>query len=81
LDFDGTQITLTYSKYSNRGNLAVYIDDNPTPIATINQYGATRVWLAEWTSGDLGAGPHTLKLVHAGPSGTVVDVDAIEVMP
>ena len=28
--------------------------------------------------GDLGAGPHTVKLVHAGPSGKTVDIDAIE---
>jgi hypothetical protein len=76
---DGSQITLTYSKYSNRGNLAVYIDDNPTPLTTINEYNATRVWQASWTSGNLGAGPHTIKLVHA--SGATVDIDAIEVFP
>ncbi len=75
--FEGSQITLTYSKYSNRGNLEVYVDD--VLVDTINQYNATRVWLAEWTSGDLGAGVHTVKFVHAGPSGTFVDIDAIDV--
>ncbi|MGE5774654.1 MAG: hypothetical protein ACM33V_00445, partial [Chloroflexota bacterium] len=71
----GRQITLTYSKYSNRGKLEVYIDGAPAPVATIDQYSSTRVWQSEWTSGDLGAGPHTVRLVHA--SGAQVDVDAL----
>ncbi|MBN2117342.1 MAG: M4 family metallopeptidase, partial [Anaerolineales bacterium] len=75
--FTGSQITVTYSKYSNRGELEVYIDSNPTPVATINQYSATRIWQASWTSGDLEMGPHTVRLVHA--SGAVVDIDAIEI--
>src|SRR5512138_367856 len=77
LTFTGSQIQLWYSEYNNRGKLKVYLDDDPTPIATIDQYNATRVWQASWTSGDLGAGKHTLKLVHA--SGGQVDIDAVEV--
>ncbi|MBN2115730.1 MAG: hypothetical protein JW730_04125 [Anaerolineales bacterium] len=77
-DFTGSRITIIYSENSNRGDLEVYIDGNPTPVATINQYNATRVWQASWTSGDLGPGPHTVRLVHA--AGATVDIDAIEVL-
>ncbi|MGE5776762.1 MAG: hypothetical protein ACM33V_11100, partial [Chloroflexota bacterium] len=79
--FEGSQIILTYSKYSNRGNLEVYIDGDPTPVATINQHNATRVWQATWTSDDLGAGTHQVRLVHAGPDGSTVDIDAITIQP
>ncbi|HMB21466.1 MAG TPA: hypothetical protein VKP08_01480, partial [Anaerolineales bacterium] len=77
IPIEGSQITLTYSKYSNRGTLAVYIDDSPDPVVTINQYNATRIWQASWTSGNLGAGEHMIRLVHTG--GAQVDVDALEV--
>ncbi|MGE5774931.1 MAG: choice-of-anchor Q domain-containing protein [Chloroflexota bacterium] len=77
--FTGSQITLLYSKYSNRGNLEVYVDG--VLVDTIDQYNATRIWQASWTSGDLGTGVHTVRLVHAGPTGTQVDVDAITVLP
>ncbi|HMB24756.1 MAG TPA: multicopper oxidase domain-containing protein, partial [Anaerolineales bacterium] len=73
--FNGSQLVVTYSKYSNRGNLDVYIDN--VLVGTINQYNATRVWQATWTSGNLGLGQHTLKLVHA--SGSTVDIDALDV--
>ena len=75
--FEGSQIILTYSRYSNRGNLEVYVDD--VLVDTINQYNAMRIWLVEWTSGDLGAGTHTVRFVHVGPSGSAVDIDAIEI--
>ncbi|HMB21465.1 MAG TPA: hypothetical protein VKP08_01475, partial [Anaerolineales bacterium] len=77
--FNGSQITLTYSMYSNRGKVEVYIDDNPDPVDTIDQYNATRIWQASWTSENLGAGEHTVRFVHVD-SGQV-DVDAIEVLP
>ncbi|HMB23548.1 MAG: choice-of-anchor Q domain-containing protein [Chloroflexota bacterium] len=77
--FTGSQITLLYSKYSNRGDLEVYVDG--ALVDTIDQYNATRVWQASWTSGDLGAGGHTVRLVHAGPDGSTVDVDAITILP
>src|SRR5512138_3543018 len=70
---DGSQITLWYSKYSNRGTLEVYVDDGPTPIVTINQYNATRIWQASWTSGDLGRGENVVRLVHAGCAQLDVD--------
>src|SRR5512138_1558857 len=75
--FTGSQVTLWYSKYSNRGTLEVYLDDGPDPIATIDQYGATRVWQASWTSKDLGEGEHTIRFLHS--VGGQVDIDAIEV--
>jgi hypothetical protein len=75
--FDGSQITLYFSKYSNYGNLAVSIDNNP--VTTLNQFNATRIWQDSWTSGYLGSGEHTVSLVHAGPNGSTVDIDAIEV--
>jgi hypothetical protein len=77
--FTGSQIVLTYGKYNNRGNLAVYVDN--VLVTTINQYDAARIWQATWMSGDLGAGTHTVRLVHAGPSGSIIDIDAIEIFP
>jgi hypothetical protein len=47
-------------------------------LTTINEYSTTRVWQVTWTSGDLGPGPHTVKLVHA--SGRTVDIDAIQIV-
>jgi hypothetical protein len=77
--FTGPQITLFYSKYTNMGKMAVYIDNSKTPLVTINQYGAARVWQAYWTSKNLGPGNHKVKLVNAGPSGKYINIDAIQV--
>jgi len=75
--FNGSQFVLSYTGFSNRGTMDVYVDD--IKVDTIDQYSATRVWQATWTSGNLGAGQHTVKLVHA--DGLFVDIDAIEVLP
>ncbi|MDM8000479.1 MAG: hypothetical protein QUS33_10895, partial [Dehalococcoidia bacterium] len=77
--FTGSQITLWYMKYIDQGKMAVYIDYGKTPIVTLNQYGASRVWQAHWTSGDLGAGAHKVKLVNMGPSGKYINIDAIQI--
>ncbi len=73
--FEGSQIILVYTGYFNRGTMDVYVDDVLED--TINQYSPTRMWQAEWASGDLGAGEHTVRFEHA--SGATVDIDAIEV--
>ena len=73
--FKGTQITLTYTTNSVRGNLQVYVDD--VLQTTINQNSPTLVWQNTWTSGTFPLATHTVKLVHT--SGTFADIDAIEI--
>ena len=55
----------------------MYVDDVFED--TIDEYSPARAWQAEWASGDLGAGEHTVRFVHT--SGSIVDIDAIEVLP
>ena len=74
--FEGTQVILSYTGYTNRGVMDIYIDGNK--VDSLNQYNSTRVYQKTWTSGTLANEPHTLKLIHA--SGSFVDVDAIEVV-
>ena len=78
-EFTGSQFTLTYTGNTNRGSFDVYVDGGF--VATINEYAAVRKWQAEWTSGNLGAGPHTVEFRNMSPNGTIVDIDAIEIIP
>ncbi len=75
--FSGSQVTLFYTAYTNRGKMDVYVDD--VFVTQIDGYSAGRIWQKEWSSDDLGASTHTIKIVNAGPAGTIVDIDAIEI--
>jgi hypothetical protein len=77
--FTGSQISLIYTENANRGKLDVYLDGSK--IGTIDQYRETVAYQQRWMSGSLGLGRHKLKLVHAGPNGKVINIDAIEVNP
>jgi hypothetical protein len=72
----GSQFVLTYNQYTNRGVVDIYVDG--VLIHSLNENGALQ-WQKTWTSNDLGAGTHTLRFVHA--SGTMVDLDAVEILP
>jgi hypothetical protein len=76
---NGTSFVLYYTQHPNRGNTEVYVDNGQVPVATINMNGAALAWQKTWSSGNLGAGVHTLKFVHT--SGTIMDIDAIQVIP
>jgi hypothetical protein len=74
---DGSQVILSYTGLSNRGDIDVYVDG--AKVDTFSQYASTLQWQETWTSADLGAGSHTLKFVLA--SAGYFDLDAIEVLP
>ena len=73
--FTGEQFALTYTQMSDRGMVDVYIDG--VKATSIDESGPG-AWQQTWTSDPLGAGTHTVRLVHA--SGFIVDLDAIQVM-
>jgi len=75
--FTGTRFTLTFAKYSNRGSFEVWVDG--TLVTTVNANSATLAWQQVYTSPVLSAGNHTVRFVHAGGSGTYIDIDAIQI--
>ena len=76
LAFQGNQVVVTYTGYSYRGQMDVYVDN--VKVGTIDQFNPGLVWQSTWVSPILTDGVHTLKLVHA--TGDYVDIDAIEVL-
>jgi thermitase len=72
------QFTLTYSKGSTRTSFQVYVDGNL--VTTLNAYSATTLWKQTYTSPFYLPGTHTVVVKHAGTSGKIVDVDAIQVI-
>jgi hypothetical protein len=76
--FNGTQFSLTYTRSSSYGSIAVYVDN--ALVTTINTYSASTLWQQTYTSPVYPAGPHTVRFVHAG-GGNYVEVDAITIMP
>ncbi|MEZ0396862.1 MAG: hypothetical protein ABWK53_10605, partial [Anaerolineales bacterium] len=72
---NSNRFTLTYTGFTNRGTAEIYVDG--ALYTTLNQYSATLIWQKTWTSGDLGPGPHTIRIVHK--TGTYIDIDAITV--
>ena len=75
LVFEGTQFILTYTGYSNRGQMDVYVDD--VKVGTIDQYSSTPAWQQTWTSPVFTNSGHSLKLVHK--TGSYVGIDAIQI--
>ena len=77
--FTGARFTFTFTRYSNRGLIDVYVDGSK--IATIDASNPTLQWQAMYTSPLLSAGNHTVRFVYAGAGSTYIDVDAIQVVP
>jgi hypothetical protein len=77
LAFTGTRFTATFTKYTNRGLIDVYVDGNK--VGTINAYSATLEMRSTWSSPSLAAGTHIVRFVHAGSNGTYIDIDTIQV--
>jgi len=76
--FSGTSFALYYTQYSNRGNIQVFMDGSPTPLTTINASGAL-LWQKTYTSPMFSPGTHTVVFKHGSPSGSTIDIDAIQV--
>ena len=73
LSFIGTQVTLLYSAFPNRGTVDISIDGSR--VTTINQYSPENLWQQTWTSEILTPGLHTITFTHS--TGTLVDIDAV----
>ncbi|MBN1306095.1 MAG: fibronectin type III domain-containing protein [Anaerolineales bacterium] len=76
LTFSGVSFTLTFTEYKNRGVVDIYVDG--ARVYTLNQYSSTLAWQSTWTSDTYLDGVHTIDFVHV--SGSVVDIDAIEIV-
>ena len=70
--FTGENVTVIYRGYPTKfGNMGVKIDG--VDAGTINQSTSAQKQQLHWTSGDLGAGTHTIVLTHL--TGTYVTLD------
>jgi fibronectin type 3 domain-containing protein len=84
LSFSGTQVKFYAALRSNRGIVAISIDGGPEVM--VDEYGAQDQGnVLVYTSSVLAAGTHTLKFRSTGThdassSGTVVDVDRVDVL-
>ncbi len=75
--FSGIGFTLKYVKASNRGNIEVWVDG--TKVDTINAYSTALTWQAPYTKSGLTNDVHTVVFKHGGPSGSFIDIDAIQI--
>lgn len=79
LYFTGRGFTLAYLRHTDLGNIEVYLDGSPTPMETIPTSGSTT--LLSYTSPLLASGNHEVRLVHGGPAGKYIGLDAITITP
>ena len=79
--FNGRQIQLSYLAAAGAGVMDVYIDG--IKVTSIDQSDAGWVWQKTWTSGQLAAGDHSIRVVYAsGTSGaSFTSLDALTVTP
>jgi hypothetical protein len=76
--FTGTGFVLSYTKFSNRGNIEVWVDGSL--LTTLNANNPSLTWQNTYSSPGY-TGPHTVTLRHGGPAGAIIDIDAIQVLP
>jgi len=74
LTFSGRQVSLLFTRYTSRGNIAITIDGG-TPVL-LNQYGSGLTFKNRWDSPLMDAGTHTVKFSHPGGA-KYIDLDAI----
>jgi hypothetical protein len=80
--FTGQQIQLSYLAAPGAGKMDLYIDG--VKVDTIDQNSTTGwEWQKSWTSGQLAAGTHSLRLVYASGTGdwSFTSIDAVTVIP
>jgi hypothetical protein len=83
-NFSGTQITIRYIGYKNRGKAVIKIDG--IKVGVIDQYTPGVIFNLSRTFEGLSPGPHNLKIINKGnKSGSATDslivLDALEVLP
>jgi hypothetical protein len=78
LMFSGTRFTLTFSKFSNRGLIDIYVDG--AYVTTLDAYSPDVLWQQTYTSPTYPPGTHSVRFSYAG-GGTYIDVDAITILP
>lgn len=76
--FAGTGFSLKYIKYINRGNIQVWVDG--AQVDTINANSSSLVWQSVYTRMGLTNGTHTVVFKHGGPSGSLIDIDSIQII-
>jgi hypothetical protein len=77
--FYGPGFKLFYTTDNNRGSFPVWVDGSLN--TAINAKTATVFWQHKYLSPSFVAGTHTIKIKHAGPEGSIIDVDAIRIFP
>jgi len=75
--FEGYGFMLKYLKYTNRGNIEVWVDG--VKVDTIYAYSGTLTWQAPYTKSGLTNAAHTVIFKHGGPSGSFIDIDSIQI--
>ncbi|MBN9658597.1 MAG: glycosyltransferase family 39 protein [Acidobacteria bacterium] len=83
-EFEGSSVTLVYTKAFNRGLGRLLLDGKP--VATLDYYDAAVRWQQQYRIDRLAPGKHTLALEALGrsnpkSSGTFIDLDALLVEP
>ena len=84
--FAGTKVTLWSTTNSNRGMVKIYIDGRSVTPTPVDLYSDTlRYQVPVFTSGELAAGLHKIKIVHAGAAnpkskGSIVTIDGLDVL-
>jgi hypothetical protein len=80
ITFTGTQFTVYFAWYSNRGSVEVWIDGVPTQ-HTFNENGGSLVWQQSWTLPvPLSSGTHTVEFRNpTANTATYIDIDMIEI--
>ena len=77
VQISGTAFRLRYTKSNNRAIHAIYVDG--LKVADVNANSPTVAWQSVYEKTGLTAGLHTIEVRHGGPTGSFIDVDAIEV--
>jgi predicted outer membrane repeat protein len=78
--FTGSRFSVTAAKSPGFGTLEVYVDGDPTPLATLN-YDATPVVYWTYTSPTVGFGAHTVELKYVSASPSYVALDSFVIRP
>jgi hypothetical protein len=70
---------LYYRKGTNRGSFGIYVDG--VLLKTVNAYSTTTVWQKTYISPSYtDTKYHTLVIKNLSPTGTYIDVDAIDII-
>ena len=77
IQINGTAFRLRYTRSTNRGVHSVFVDG--VKVADLNANSSTVAWQSVYEKTGLSSGVHTIEIRHGGPSGSFIDIDAIEI--